>query len=446
MDKHAVCGRAVGRAWRFMAGLAAALGMASGGSVALAQASALQVVSVESLAAASAHHAPARALPPVGSTAGWTARYDTVHHWVLPREDLMREAPAGLTIPFWTAKVVSPLDKKAYTTSMVGSSPYLPVKANTVILYRPFIIKLVLTNPTNPGLKFVIDPTQPGECDTELSSSRFFVSPLFTPAVVVSNGVNVSAGVTGGTQVISAFQRANFWNQVHGTQYGVTLKAAAAPVVVTVTVPANAGQAQAIPVLCPGAIGFKFATFGVLDRSGYDGFVQSWVAAHSAPNELPILLTYNTVLTDGGTCCILGYHGAFSSAAGTHTYSVGAYIDNGVFTAVQDTSVWTHEMGEWLDDPFVQAAVTGGGADDQTPAWGHLGQVSGCQNNLEVGDPLSGKPTWSVVGAGKFTYHFQDLTFHDWFYRVKTTTGKSTSTGGKFSLIGNLTTVQGKCV
>jgi hypothetical protein len=421
---------------RFVAAAAAVLGVASIGSAALAAPSALQVVSVESLAAASAHPAPARVLPPVGSTAGWKPIYDTVHHWVLPREDLVREAPAGLTIPFWTAKVVSPLDKKTYTTSMVGSSPYAVAKTNTVILYRPFIIKLIFQTNNGP---FFIDPTQPGECDTESVSGRFFASPFFTPAVVVSNGVNVSAGVTGGTQVISAFQRANFWNQVKGTQYGVTFKAAAAPVVVTVNVPASSGSVQALHVIC--AEGLKYVTFGQIDRGSYDGFVQSWVAAHSAPNELPILLTYNTVLTNGSSCCILGYHGAFSSAAGTHTYSVGAYIDAGLFSNVADTSVWNHEMGEWLDDPFVQAAVNGGNPDDITPAWGHIGQVAACQNNLEVGDPLSGQPTWSVVGTGKFFYHLQDLAFHDWFYR-----NKSTSTGGKYSLMGHLTAVQGKCV
>jgi hypothetical protein len=52
-----------------------------------------------------------------------------------------------------------------------------------------------------------------------------------------------------------------------------------------------------------------------------------------------------------------------------------------------------------------------------TPAWGHVGQVSGCQSNLEVGDPLSGT-TFPVMLNG-FTYHPQELAFFSWFYRQK---------------------------
>jgi len=41
---------------------------------------------------------------------------------------------------------------------------------------------------------------------------------------------------------------------------------------------------------------------------------------------------------------------------------------------IMDTSIAAHEVGEWMDDPF---------GNNPTPAWGHTGQVGGCQNNLE---------------------------------------------------------------
>ncbi len=66
-----------------------------------------------------------------------------------------------------------------------------------------------------------------------------------------------------------------------------------------------------------------------------------------------------------------------------------------------------HEVGEWMDDPF---------GNNPTPAWGHTGQVSGCQNNLEVGDPLSANNIPPVKGANGFTYHLQELAFFSWFY------------------------------
>jgi len=65
----------------------------------------------------------------------------------------------------------------------------------------------------------------------------------------------------------------------------------------------------------------------------------------------------------------------------------------------------SHEIGEWLDDPLGRNA---------TPAWGNTGQVTGCQSNLEVGDPLTG--TTFPITLNGVTYDLQDLTFTAWFY------------------------------
>ena len=101
-----------------------------------------------------------------------------------------------------------------------------------------------------------------------------------------------------------------------------------------------------------------------------------------------------------------------------------------------DVTVWSHEMAELFDDPFVQSisAVPGGVNNALTPAWGNTGQVTGCQNNLEDGDPLTpdqggNYPNYAVTGIGGYTYHYQDLAFHDWFYRTA-----STSTGRQILL------------
>ena len=62
----------------------------------------------------------------------------------------------------------------------------------------------------------------------------------------------------------------------------------------------------------------------------------------------------------------------------------------------------------------------------------------GCQNNLEAGAPLTPDqagnfPNFGVRGLGGYIYHYQDLPFHDWFYRTP-----STSTGGSGSFQGLL--------
>ena len=111
----------------------------------------------------------------------------------------------------------------------------------------------------------------------------------------------------------------------------------------------------------------------------------------------------------GGGCCILGYHSAFNSGGNSQTYGNGDYVTDGEFGGISDLAVPSHEISEWANDPFV---------NNPTPAWGHIGQVSGCQGNLETGDPLTGtdfavRPT-KVLGGP--TYHLQELAFFGWFY------------------------------
>ena len=72
----------------------------------------------------------------------------------------------------------------------------------------------------------------------------------------------------------------------------------------------------------------------------------------------------------------------------------------------------SHEVAEWMNDPLTT---------NPTPAWGHTGQVSGCQSTLEVGDPLAGT-TFPVPLFG-FTYHPQELAFFSWFYHQKPSLG-----------------------
>ena len=307
---------------------------------------------------------------------------------------------------------------------MVGSSPYAPTPGNTNITYVPIVARIHF-----PG-GIVLDPTQPANCDSGQSvSTRFFNSPLFVPQKFNSNGANVGYGipVTGTEQLTNAFQRANFWRLIGGTPYGVNLVPSRSnPIVVDITAPSGS-QAQSVTNSCG-----KTVPLGLIDINAYDNLIANLATQYATPTQLPVVLSYNVVEYDTvvSNCCILGYHNAIPVPGGTQTYSVGAYMDAGVFSATADIGVWSHEIAEWMDDPFVQASVSGGGVDDLTPAWGHVGQVSGCQNNLEVGDPLSGTQ-FSTTGVGGFVYHYQDEAFMDWFYRTR-----SNGTGSRYSFQG----------
>lgn len=351
----------------------------------------------------------------------WRPISVTLKHPRLDLATLRAQANANETVPFWTENITSPLDGNTYTMSMVGSDPY-HTSTNTNVTYVPIVLKLSFRHGATS------DPTKPGCGDNVPVSTRFFGSSsiFFNPITVTSNGQSIS-----GSQLIPAFQRANFWNYVSANGYNITLTASGAPKVVSYTAPPGSTTSNLI-------LSCGRSTLYEIPINAFDMLLQKIIAKYATPNQLPIILTYNVVETSGG-CCIIGYHNAIPVAAGTQTYAVGSYVAPGVFTNLQDTTVWSHEMGEWMDDPFVQANVTGGGADDLTPAWGDTGQVGGCQNNLEVGDPLTGVAQYGLTNGG-FTYHFQDLAFHDWFYRTS-----STGTGGVYSFQGIFTSTQGVC-
>jgi hypothetical protein len=331
----------------------------------------------------------------------------------------------GITVPYWSTMITSPLDGLTYHVSMVGSSPYAVTPKTTNVKYVPIIVIMHF-----PG-GFVFDPTKNGNCDSQPVSTRFFNSPLFKPTNFTSNGVNVTPTKK---QLISAFQRANFWNAVQGTAYGVNLVSAlTTPVVVDYTAHVAGDQVVGVTSPCNPAV---VDPLGLISIDEYDALVQSLAATYATAKEIPLVLSYNVVEwgSNPSDCCILGYHNALQTAGQTQLYAVGAYEDPGIFTNISDIATWSHEIAELVDDPFVQSVtgIPGGFANDRTPAWGHIGQVSGCQGNLEDGDPLTGTE-YTVNGTGGFVYHYQDLAFHDWFYRTA-----STSTGGKGSFKGVL--------
>lgn len=341
----------------------------------------------------------------------------------------------GTSLPYWTTTITSPLNGTAYTVSMLGSSPYAATPSNTTIIYVPVVVRV-----NSKGYTF--DPTATAHCDTQSAESRFFASPLFVattyPAAgpgFASNGVNVAAGVSAGAlQLESAFQRANFWQAVQGSAYGVTLApSTTTPTVISYTT-TNANDAV-VQVASP--CGGAAINLAEVSYTEWDALVQKIAKAYASPTTIPIVLTYDVAFYQGstpknGNCCILGYHNAVawpigsSSPTGTLVYAEAAYTDAGVFTNASDISPWSHELAEMIDDPFGQliAGAPGGAANDTTPAWGGVGQVlqGSCQNNLEPGDPLTGTHL-AITGANGFVYHFQDLAFHDWFFRTSPYTG-----------------------
>jgi len=308
------------------------------------------------------------------------------------------QGPVTPTIPLSPYRVVSPVDQRTYTGVMVGQSPSLSVHTTTTIPTLLIPVEIIIAghhfNPNAP------DACLGGQSVTTVTAN----SPLFQPAPFTMNGI-----LMGTTQYGDAFQRANFWSVVGGTQYHTLL---ALQVHATVVVDATATAALYNAVCqAPDLAGLR----GGIEINAWDAYVRQTLipALGITPDQFPIFLFRNVGLYDGSPtpCCIGGYHDAFTTT-NMQTYATADFDTSGNFGAANaDVAALSHEIAEWLVDPDVRS----GG--NPTPAWGHTGQVADCQTNLEVGDPLTGTQFPAVTLNG-FTYHLPELAFFDWFFRT----------------------------
>ncbi|MFZ2060963.1 MAG: hypothetical protein WAU82_08120 [Candidatus Binatus sp.] len=314
-------------------------------------------------------------------------------------EEVLRGAAAATTVPMGIYTLTSSRDDNVYQGVTVGRSPFFHGSRTTNVPTFIVPVKVHMPDGTvfDPG---VADSTcLGGKLPTTVTQN----SPLFQSVAFTMNSIGV-----GTTQYADAFLRAEFWQNVSvtGNRFHTMLSPTTVLAEQTFTVPTNKGG-----TFTDGGCG----KLGVMDFSTWDSFVEStlipFVTAHGGgPTSFPLFVLYNVVMADpfvpgtSDNCCILGYHNAFASPV--QTYGVSDFDSNGAFSGVSDISAMSHEVNEWVNDP------TG---DNLTPAWGHIGQQSGCQNNFEVGDPLSGTLFPSVT-LNSFTYHMQELAFFSWFY------------------------------
>jgi len=306
----------------------------------------------------------------------------------------------GHNIPLWSYRTVSSRDGGAYAGTMVGGPPAAHATTNVPVTMIPvaWIFHTLAGN-------FTFDPTLPDPCSPVAAQTpalnAMLASPLFQSRNWVLGGTAI-----GNTTFPDAFQKANFWN-AGGSNPGYHTR-------LNVSVPFK------ITLHAYGAFWVSTAPCGfagVVDYATWDVFFKTVLypllnGYGISTNTFPLMLFYNVFLqaplNPGGGCCMLGYHSAFSRGGGlVQTYGETAFNTTGVFGAgSQDVATATHEIGEWLDDPI---------GNNATPSWGHIGQVAGCQSNLEVGDPLSGT-LLPVIAMNGFTYHLQELAFFNWFF------------------------------
>jgi hypothetical protein len=329
-------------------------------------------------------------------------------------------------LPLFTFSVESTRDGNNYTGVIVGANPFTK-GGNKDVHVKAFIVPLIITlnsvgnndfNPTTgtftsrPGVTTFNPTVNDTACLGNTNNNPLTLllqSPLLNDALF-----DVGGTIVGNTQHTDMLQRAEFWNALGNDDPGnyhllldpVTLAS------VSVNIPAASG------VTLPTEFG-SCAPFGIIEINAFDNLIQTTVLPALASqgvnsSNFPILLLHNVVEADApitfiGDCCILGYHSSTSTVP-FQTYSPLDFDSSGLFTpGTEDTDVMSHEVAEWANDPF---------GDNPTPAWGGTGQVpiGACQNNLEVGDPLTGTNFPPIVMPNGFTYHLQELAFFSWFF------------------------------
>jgi hypothetical protein len=313
---------------------------------------------------------------------------------VLPatHQDRARPPAGGLTT--WN---FSYTHGGSFTDTFVGNAP-TGASSTTPVFIIP--LKIVVKK----GTGTLTESTSTVQANGLTALADTTGSPIFQNIVDFKEG----AANLGTTQYEDAFQRESFWPTIKTNKgYHVLLGAPTVLPEVTLTVPAADGKA-----------GNEFGVqVALVDINYLDGQVNAIIRANSQITgaSVPIFVMYNTYETSGG-CCIGGYH----SATGSQTYAVFDYIGtSGAFS--QDVSALSHEMGEWLDDPFTT---------NNSPC-----------GIYETGDPLEGEANFGdypyVVGS--MTYHLQDLAQPPYFGAPKSTSlaGRATFQGTKLTVCQN---------
>jgi hypothetical protein len=311
-----------------------------------------------------------------------------------PTSPTVSNATTGLS--FYTANYTS-LGGKQLPFNIVGTDPSRGA-ATTVIPTVLVPMKFVFPNAGKPTLDGtnVIPAVQN--------------SPIFLTANYKAGSVDL-----GTSQYGDALQRGEFWNLPgFSHDYHVLLGMPTVAATITVAVPSGKGNAFALA-----SGGFM----GVLDTTYFEQLLAGFISSYSA-NQLPIFVTDDVYLGDFGlieNCCTLGFHASQGQPIATaKTWIYAAYGEPGTLSdptggGFVDVVGLSHEIAEWLNDPFVGAASLSNLGINLAPPAVLPGQGGTCIVNFETGDPLESQPSTFTKMTNSKTYHLQDEVFLPWY-------------------------------
>jgi hypothetical protein len=324
------------------------------------------------------------------------------------------------TVPYWSSSFTDPTNQVAYPFTMVGSDPRLgestTVATQIIPLKFTFVAGAQDVSVLNVG-RINYNPTAlAATMDGTDNVADTIASPIFTPT-------NFAISGDSGVQFGDAFARAQFGKV--GTGYHVILGQPRVSETVSIQVP----EGQGVAVLSPAG-----AMVGRVDSTWFrERLAQLIDEMELRPTVLPIFLTNNVVLYSDSNfshCCTLGGHGAGSPASNApislagkekiRTFVFAAYLTpNGLsrfpappFAGFSDIHALSHEIAEWIDNPF--------GINVVPPYQIPTAPPGACSSDLETGDVLAG--VWFPIpgnpnAVAGLVWHPQDAAFLNWFAR-----------------------------
>ena len=345
------------------------------------------------------------------------------------------DGPGQNTIPHWSDSFT--YNGLVYTYTMVGTDPRQG-SATTVI---PTVLI---------PLRFVFADGNVFDATTDVVDGQTPIQGIINSPIFQNYDFNNNAGIliggesaglvrVGNTQYGDAFQRANFWNSVSTSSpnYHVLLGQPTVLPVQTVNVPYGSFFYYYDPIFGPEPLVNAQFLFDLINPLLTD--------ANVSPGTLPIIV-WGQVEGEvvGGT--VGAAHGVTSlNGNGLQTFIVTSYSPGQFYqfpglsvVFAQDVYPLSHELAEWIDDPF---------GNNFTPGWdipflsppnvrcdssnvdGDL-SASGPDDRLEVGDPVEIFVNSDVaLPSATYTYHVTETVFIDFFTRAS----RSRSYNGQYS-------------
>ncbi len=334
------------------------------------------------------------------------------------------DAPGVTAIPHWSDAFT--YNGLVYKYTMVGTDPKRG-SATTVIPTVLIPIRFVFADGN------VFDPT------TDLVNGQTPIQGIINSPIFQNYDFNNNAGIyvydipaplvkVGNTQYGDAFQRANFWDSVstRSPNYHVLLGQPAVAAVQTVNVPYGSFDYYNDPVT---------GLHPVVDNQIlFDLTAPALTSANAAPDTLPIMV-WGRVSGFGAE----GFHGVMTGSGNSLQTFVGTKYDTGIFYQFpglsglndSDTYVLSHEILEWMNDPFTNNFTPGwDGFFFATPTPARCDSTAIARDLLEVGDVVEFFVDSQItLPAPSYSYHVTEGAFIDFFTR----SSRSRSYNGQYS-------------